>query len=71
LKKQCGYSEVGTMSSDAFHFGYMVVLLLLGIALTAWIFRKRLFDRGYRKGQAADPDRVRRDNPPDEWTHSR
>jgi hypothetical protein len=58
------------MDSDTFHFGYMVVLLLLGIALTAWIFRKQLFDRGYRKGQAADPEQVRRENPPDRWSRT-
>lgn len=50
------------------HFGYVMALLLLALVLTAWVFRKRLFDRGYRKGQAADPDRVRRENPADEWS---
>ena len=59
------------MDSETFHFSYMVGLLLLGIALTAWIFRKRWFDRGYRKGQAADPEQVRRENPPDGWGRTR
>lgn len=53
------------------HFGYMAMLLLLAIALTVWVFRKRLFDRGYRKGEAADPPQVRRENPPDEWSRTR
>jgi hypothetical protein len=47
------------------HFGYVIALLLLAVALTVWVFRRRLFDRGYRKGKAADPQQVRRDNPPD------
>lgn len=53
------------------HFGYAIGLLLLAVVLTAWVFRKRLFDHGYRKGQAADPERVQRENPPDEWSRSR
>jgi hypothetical protein len=52
------------------HFGYAMTLLLLAIALTVWVFRQRRFDRGYRKGQAADPKRVRRQNPPDEWSRN-
>jgi cbb3-type cytochrome oxidase subunit 3 len=59
------------MDTEFFHFGYVIALVILGIALTVWVFRKRLFDRGYRKGQAANPDRVRRENPPDEWSSSR
>jgi hypothetical protein len=52
------------------HFGYVLVLLALAIVLTIWVFRKRLFDRGYRKGKAADPEQVRQQNPPDEWSRS-
>jgi hypothetical protein len=50
-----------------------MVLLLIGaaIALTIFVFRRRLFDRGYRKGEAADPRQVKRENPPDEWSRSR
>jgi predicted metalloprotease len=33
-------------------------------------FRKRWFDRGYRKGEAKDPAEVKRENPPDEWSRS-
>jgi hypothetical protein len=52
------------------HFGYAVLLLLLAVIATVWVFRKRLFDRGYHKGEAADPERVRSENPPDEWSRS-
>ena len=52
------------------HFGYVVVLVALAVALTVWVFRKRLFDRGYRKGKAADPQKVREENPPDRWSRS-
>ncbi|HEX7013062.1 MAG TPA: hypothetical protein VF161_09950 [Steroidobacteraceae bacterium] len=48
----------------------IVVLIAVAIALTVVVFRKRLFERGYRKGKAADPEQVKRDNPPDEWTAS-
>jgi hypothetical protein len=58
------------MDTEWFHFGYVIALLILALALTAWVFRKRLFDRGYRKGQAANPERVKRQNPPDEWSRS-
>lgn len=57
----------------AFFSEYFVpVLLLIGLALvlTVFIFRKRKFDRGYRKGEAANPSEVRRENPPDEWSRS-
>jgi hypothetical protein len=59
------------MDTEWFHFSYVVALIVLAVALTVWVFRKRLFDRGYRKGQAANPERVRRENPPDEWSQSR
>ena len=52
------------------HFGYVAALLLLALALTVWVFRRRLFDRGYRKGSAANPQQVREENPPDRWSRS-
>jgi len=53
------------------HFGYVAALLALAVVLTVWVFRRRLFDRGYRKGKAADPLEVRRQNPPDDrWRRS-
>lgn len=45
-------------------------LVALALVLTIYIFRRRLFDRGYRKGEAANPREVRRENPPDEWSRS-
>jgi hypothetical protein len=55
----------------AFFGEYLLPLLLLialAVGLTIYIFRRRKFDRGYRKGSAADPREVRRQNPPDEWS---
>lgn len=52
------------------HLVAVVVLIALAIALTIFVFRKRLFERGYRKGEAADPQRVKEQNQPDEWSRS-
>lgn len=52
------------------YFAPVVLLIALAIALTIFVFRKRLFERGYRKGSAARPGKVRRDNPPDRWSQS-
>lgn len=52
------------------YFGAAVVLIVLTIALTIFVFRKRLFERGPRKGEAADPTKVKEENPPDEWSRS-
>jgi hypothetical protein len=46
-------------------------LIVLAIALTIFVFRKRLFERGYRKGNAANPEEVKRENPPDQWSKSK
>jgi hypothetical protein len=47
------------------YFGVVLILVVLALALTAVVFRKRWFERGPRKGEAADPSRVKRENPPD------
>jgi hypothetical protein len=52
------------------YFVPVLVLIALAIGLTIYVFRKRRFDRGYRKGSAADPRQVRRENPPDEWSRT-
>lgn len=52
------------------HLVAVVVLIALAIALTVLVFRKRLFERGYRKGEAANPQRVKEQNRPDEWSRS-
>lgn len=48
----------------------ILVLITIAIALTIYLFRRRRFDRGYRKGSAAHPRDVRKQNPPDEWSRS-
>jgi hypothetical protein len=46
-------------------FWLVIGLVLLALALTIFVFRRRLFDRGYRVGKVANPAEVRRENPPD------
>lgn len=52
------------------HLAAVIILIVLAIALTVFVFRKRLFERGYRKGEAANPRKVKAQNPPDEWSKS-
>lgn len=52
------------------YLGAVIVLIALAIALTILVFRKRLFERGYRKGVAAKPDEVKEQNRPDQWSRS-
>lgn len=52
------------------HLVAVLVLIALAIALTVLVFRKRLFERGYRKGEAANPQRVKEQNRPDDWSRS-
>jgi len=46
-------------------FWYGIALVLFTLGLTIYVFRRRLFDRGYKVGKAANPSEVRRQNPPD------
>jgi hypothetical protein len=55
--------EEHMIDHDLFWIG--VGLILLTLALTICVFRNRWFDRGYQKGEAANRDEVRRQNPPD------
>jgi hypothetical protein len=51
---------------NSFALGLIVLALTLG--LTIYVFRHRLFEYGsrtYKKGVAANPPEVRRQNPPD------
>lgn len=48
-----------------------LVLIALALALTIFVFRKRWFERGYRKGEAKNPGQVKRENPRDKWSRSR
>jgi hypothetical protein len=52
------------------YFGPVVVLIVLALALTVFVFRKRLFERGYRKGVASNPKQVKQENRPDDWSRS-
>jgi hypothetical protein len=52
------------------HFWVLAGLIGLAVALTFAVFHWSKFEAGYEKGEAADPDRVARDNPPDEWCKS-
>lgn len=48
----------------------IVCLIALALVLTYAVFHWRKFDEGYEKGEAKDPERVARENPPDEWSKS-
>ena len=52
------------------YLGAVLLLIALAVVLTIFVFRKRLFERGYRKGDAADPRRVKEQNPPDRWSRN-
>jgi len=48
------------------YFWWIVVLALIAVGWTVWIFaRRRSFQDGPKKGTARDPAKVRRQNPPD------
>jgi hypothetical protein len=47
-----------------------LVLIALALILTLVVFRRRWFERGYRKGEAKDPGQVKRENPTDEWSRT-
>ncbi|HEY8539678.1 MAG TPA: hypothetical protein VIL28_12485 [Steroidobacteraceae bacterium] len=52
------------------NFWLIVGLIALAVVLTFAVFHWGKFDEGYEKGEAADPERVARDNPPDDWAKS-
>jgi hypothetical protein len=52
------------------YFGLVLSLVGLALVLTAVVFRKRWFERGPQKGKAADPAKIKRENPPDELPRS-
>lgn len=59
---------------SAFYSQFLVgglVLIALALVLTFFVFRKRWFERGYRKGEAKNPGQVKRENPPDQWSRTR
>jgi hypothetical protein len=50
--------------------GIVLILVALALVLTAVVFRKRWFERGPQKGEASNPSKVKRENPPDEGPRS-
>jgi hypothetical protein len=52
------------------YFFAVLALIAVVVALTIFVFRKRKFEQGPRKGEAADPQQVKRENRPDEWSRS-
>ncbi len=52
------------------NLAWIIGLIALAIALTIYVFRKRKFERGYRKGVAANPQQVKKENRPDEWSRT-
>ena len=44
------------------YLGAVLVLVGLALVLTFVAFRKRWFERGYRKGEAKNPAQVKREN---------
>jgi hypothetical protein len=57
---------------SAFGESLWIIAGLIGLAaaLTFIVFHWSKFEQGYEKGEAADPERVARENPPDEWSKS-
>jgi hypothetical protein len=49
---------------------FILAMIALAVTLTALAFHYRWFDEGFEQGEAADPDRIHKDNPPDEWSKS-
>jgi type II secretory pathway pseudopilin PulG len=50
----------------AFPLSLVVIGIVAAVALTVWVLAKRRdFDAGPQKGTAANPKKVRRENPPD------
>ena len=45
-----------------------LVLIALALVLTFIVFRKRRFERGPQPGKPADTTKIKRENPPDEWS---
>lgn len=52
------------------YLGAVLLLIALAVVLTIVVFRKRLFERGYRKGEAANPREVKEQNRPDRWSRN-
>jgi hypothetical protein len=62
--------SMGSFSEWVSHFWPVLALIAAAVGLTIFVFRRRLFERGYRKGEAENPSEVKRENPPDRWSRS-
>jgi hypothetical protein len=71
-KLKCAWRAAVMPLSEFFSEQFWLVVCLIGLAfgLTFAIFHWRKFDEGYEQGEAADPDKIAHDNPPDEWCKS-
>ncbi|MFL6547731.1 MAG: hypothetical protein ACJ8OJ_03505 [Povalibacter sp.] len=61
---------MGSFGEWLSHFWPVVALIAAAIVLTIVVFRRRMFERGYRKGEAKDPGTVKQENRPDRWSRS-
>jgi hypothetical protein len=48
-----------------------LALVVLAVVLTIVVFRKRWFERGPRPAEPANPEKIKRENPPDESSRNR
>ncbi|HEY6641439.1 hypothetical protein [Povalibacter sp.] len=61
---------MGPITEFLGHFWGVLILIGLALVLTYVAFKRRWFERGYRKGEAKNPAETRRQNPPDEWSRN-
>ena len=47
-----------------------LALIVIALVLTVIVFRKRWFERGPQPGKPADAAKIKRENPPDEWSRT-
>lgn len=53
------------MNDHSIFVWWGIALALVALGITIYMFRHRWFDKGYKKGEAANPGKVWRENPPD------
>ncbi len=61
---------MGPITEYLGHFWVVLAMIGLALILTFVAFHRRWFERGPREGEAKDPEKIRRQNPPDEWSRS-
>jgi hypothetical protein len=55
------------MAEKISFFWWALALAAVALAGTIYGFRHGWFERGFKKGEAADPQRVRKENPRDDF----